>query len=241
MTHEGGPIGGTGSRLISVAEAAEILRVTEDAVRDWIATDRIPYVTLPGGEQRLELIDERHSHSGPVQQGITMIKTGVGKADEVSRKEFRLELAHRRREKQLIGLDGGGIDVDALAAALAERLAAVIPSQFEVTTESGMIRVLNDEGHSVGIDVAAMADDDGESLEERVCRAARHALDAPQDWIADETTEPWPARAGVLPGGFPAPNAEIVDEQVRLYYGDSGAPILELAPIRLRDVRSIAH
>jgi len=107
MTDEESPIGGTAPRLISVAEAAEILRVTEDALRAWIATDRISYVTLPSGEHRLELIDERHSHSGPVQQGMTMIKTGVGKADEVSRKEFRLELARRRREKQLMGLDAG--------------------------------------------------------------------------------------------------------------------------------------
>jgi len=104
-----------------------------------------------------------------------------------------------------------------------------------------MIWIRNDEGHGVGIDVAAMANDDGESLEERVCRAARQALEAPQDWIADETTEPWPARAGDLPGGFPAPNAEIADEQVRLYYGDSGAQILELAPISLRDVRTVAE
>jgi hypothetical protein len=224
-----------------VSDAAEILRVTEDALRDWIATDRISYVTLPGGEHRLELIDEWHSHSGPVQQGMTMIKTGVGKADEVSSEEFRLELARRRREKQLIGVDAGEIDVDALAAALAERLATVVPSQLHVSAESGMIHILNDEGHGVGIDVAAMANDDGKSLEERVCRVARHALEAPQDWIADETTEPWPARAGDLPGGFPAPNAEIAGEQVRLYYGDSRAPILELAPIRLRDVRSIAE
>jgi hypothetical protein len=170
-----------------------------------------------------------------------MIKTGVGKADEASSKEFRLELARRRREKQLIGLDGGEIDVDALAAALAERLAAVVPSPLHVSAESGMIWIRNDEGHGVGIDVAAMANDDGESLEERVCQTARHALDALQDRIADETTEPWPARAGVVPGGFPAANAEIADEQVRLYYGDSRAPILELTPISLRDVRSTAE
>jgi hypothetical protein len=31
MTHEAGPIGGTGSRLISVAEAAGILRVVSTA------------------------------------------------------------------------------------------------------------------------------------------------------------------------------------------------------------------
>jgi hypothetical protein len=116
-------------------------------------------------------MDEWHSHSSPVQQGITMIKTGVGKADEVSSKEFRLEFARRQREKQLIGLDGGEIDVDALA----ERLAAVVPSQLRVSAESGMIWIRNGEGHGVGIAVAAMANDDGESLEERVCRAARHA------------------------------------------------------------------
>jgi hypothetical protein len=240
MTHEGRPIGGTGRRLISVVEAADILRVTEDALRDWIATDRISYVTLPDGEHRLDLIDEWHSHSGAVEQGITMIKTGIRNADEASRKEFRVELARRQREKQLIGLDGGEIDVDALTAALAERLAAVVPSQLHVTAESGMIGIHNDEGHGVRIDVAAIANDDGTSLQERVCRAARHALGAPQDWIADETSEPWPARAGVVPGGFPAANAEIADEHIRLYYGDSDAPILELAPIRLRDVRSIA-
>jgi hypothetical protein len=239
MTDEENPIRGTGPRLISVAEAAATLRVTEAAVRDWIVTDRISYVTLPGGEHRLQLMDESHSHAGALESGFRMIKLARSDPDEISRKLFSLELSRRRREKRLIGLDAGEINVDALAAALAQRLGAVVPSQIHVTTESGMVWIGNDENHGAGSDIAAMANDDGESLEERVCCAARHALEVAQDRIAEETTDPWPARAGVVPGGFPVPRAEIADEQIRLYYGESGTPILELAPVHLCDVISV--
>lgn len=43
---------GTLPRLISVEEAAALLRVSDTTIRNWIRKDAIPYIELPGGEHR---------------------------------------------------------------------------------------------------------------------------------------------------------------------------------------------
>lgn len=153
----------------------------------------------------------------------------------------RLELARKRRARELEGLDPGLIDVDALASALAERLAAVVPAQIDVTVDSGRVWVRNAQGSRVISDVAFLTSVDDESTDERIRRAAEHALDTAQEMIAEETTEPWPSKAGEVPGGFAFANADIVGEQVLLFYGNPGSPVLELAPIDLSDVRLLVE
>ena len=40
-------------KLITIAQAASLLAVSEKTVRRWIDGDRIPYVKLPGGGYRI--------------------------------------------------------------------------------------------------------------------------------------------------------------------------------------------
>ena len=57
------------------------------------------------------------------------------------------------------------------------------------------------------------------------------------DHLADDTTEPWPARAGQFEGGFAAPiGTEIAEGRLRMWWGDAAAPILELEPLPLEQV-----
>jgi uncharacterized protein YbjT (DUF2867 family) len=117
------PIRGTGPRLVSLADGAEILSVSEDAVTEWIAAGLLSCVTLASGEQRLELADEKHSGDATYQVSSTQLVLGRSASDHPSAADLRLELARKLRERELARLDPGLIDVDALASALAERLA----------------------------------------------------------------------------------------------------------------------
>ena len=43
------------TRLITTSEAARLLSVSRRTVNNWIASDLIPYVQLPGGDYRIPL------------------------------------------------------------------------------------------------------------------------------------------------------------------------------------------
>lgn len=43
------------ARLITPQEAAELLRVSNQTINNWISEDKVPYVELPGGRKRLPL------------------------------------------------------------------------------------------------------------------------------------------------------------------------------------------
>ena len=49
--------------------------------------------------------------------------------------------------------------------------------------------------HDLGIEYALLVSGDSVDLEERICHAAEDLLESAQDMIAEETTEPWPAKA----------------------------------------------
>ena len=110
---------GTGPRLLSPAEFAAVLKVTEDDVRGWIAEGKLPSETGPDGEPLLEIIDEAHEEDDGAAMGFVMYSTGALEGDEI---------AARRRDRQLESYAyDGPIDADALVAALAQRMAAVVP------------------------------------------------------------------------------------------------------------------
>lgn len=230
------PFGGTGPRLISVTEAAVILAVEENVVREWIAEHRIPHSILPDGQPGVRLIDESQFDSGPVQGGLVTLELGGG--DRQARQDFYAELARRRQESTLLGLDFGEVDVEALVIVLAEHLQRAVLDGIYLTAEHGTVWTKNASGFGSGSNTALSVSGEDVALEERIRRAAEDLLEKAQDMIAEETTEPWPAASGQLPDGVPTPCAEITGQQIRWFYGDPDAPILELAPIPVADVRS---
>lgn len=40
-------------KLLTVAQAAELLAVSEKTIRRWLADERVPYLKLPGGGYRI--------------------------------------------------------------------------------------------------------------------------------------------------------------------------------------------
>jgi excisionase family DNA binding protein len=236
MSGEDFLIRGSGPRVVSVSEAAEMLSVDEDCVRRWIASGRLRSAPLADGQSGVQIADEAHSVCGALEQGFIVIDVTDQATDGLSSEEFDRELQTARRARQLAGLEPGDVDVEALASALAQRLAAVVPAQISVTVQAGMVWFTNEHGHGSGSDIASSASIDG-SLVDRVCAAAERTLDCASDMIAEETTEPWPACAGEIRGGLPGAGAEPMGDAIRLWFGDPDAPVLELPRIRLDEVR----
>src|SRR5690242_4717465 len=96
---------GTGPRLITITEAAEILGVRDQAVMDWIAAGELKAVTLAGGERRLRIADEQQLDDGAsdstysVRSAIYALDFWPEDRDEHARARWSEELARKRREK----------------------------------------------------------------------------------------------------------------------------------------------
>lgn len=134
-----------------------------------------------------------------------------------------------------------------LAAALAERLAPVLPPPFRVHAEDGWVALYRGAERDGSSGVTAMLDhvadpehpdhkpgDDDWPLAARAETVARGVLSSVQDAVAEATAEPWP----VLPGGGMAlPEARTDGERLYLWYGpDEAAPALSFPPIELGEV-----
>ena len=118
------------------------------------------------------------------------------------------------------GLAARSLARDALVRALAERLREVVPAGFLSTALAAWL------DRSVGW-VFESGGDGPELVEE----AARIALDALQDEIAESTGEPFPPR--VRPGSPPLPeaSAHFDGEALQAWYADADGPVWELEPI----------
>ena len=223
-------IHGTGPRLISLAEAAAILRVDEQAVRDWIAEGLISYVTMPDGEHRIQVRDESQESSPGVSSSFVAFELGRGISEEAQAR-FVAERERRRRQLDLKGLVWTDVDVEALCALLAERLGAVVPEGIRVSVRHGLVFV-----SGAGTDVARIVSDSEGSVDERLVEAAERLLEVASESISEVTADPWPADAGMFAGGFPPSHAEISNDELRVFYGEPEEPLLVLAPIRIPEV-----
>lgn len=135
-----------------------------------------------------------------------------------------------------------------LAAALAERLDAVLPPPFRAHAEGGWVALYHDSAWNGSTGVAGVLDQELDAAEpgpedadagprplaDLARTVAWNVLSSAQDAVAEATTNPWP----VLPGGGMAlPGARADDAWLHLWYGphydhEAGA-VPTLAPIPL--------
>jgi hypothetical protein len=73
-------------------------------------------------------------------------------------------------------------------------------------------------------------------LEDEAVDGAVQTLNQIQTHVAHATREPWPAVAGPGYAGFPEPNAEVVGDEIRMWFGNRERPVLELGPFDVSDV-----
>lgn len=134
------------------------------------------------------------------------------------------------------------VDVDAFAALLAARLAAIVPDGFHVTLEGDMLWFRSDQGRFPGQqgdyntgstgtwpqeDFMTCTAYEG-TAEDCAADVARHALDVLQDYIAEAAHEPWPGQRVM-----PEPRAQVRGTQLHLWYGGPDDVVLACEPISL--------
>ena len=123
---------------------------------------------------------------------------------------------------------------DLFAAAIAARLATVVPEGLSVRVEGSVVGVYDPSwwGGSGAADI--LGDEDGRSIVERVETAAYSIMNSAQDVVMESTREQWPL--GDAGARAADPNARVVGEHLHLWFGDQAAPVLRLQPIDLTEL-----
>ena len=125
------------------------------------------------------------------------------------------------------------MDLNRFSAALADRLAAIVPGGFHVAAADGMLWYSAEAG---GIGRAGTYVRDnfgvyGPSDEDNIVGVAVQALGELQDYISEATGTPWPGSTSQ-----PSPHGQIRDSYLHLWYGANDAIILACEPIQVIDV-----
>lgn len=118
------------------------------------------------------------------------------------------------------------MDATTLAAALAERLAQVVPAGIDVHAMGPAVSAQDRDGLGAVFHVGAILDQDGDP-ERHLISACLGVLDGLQDIVAEELREPWPTRS------MPGPAVVIDGRVLRPSYGAPDRPALALNPIQL--------
>jgi hypothetical protein len=124
----------------------------------------------------------------------------------------------------------------ALVEALVDRLRPYVPDGVEVKAEAGGVAIFKpDSPHAWSVVTTPDILDDPEddrSAREKLEVAAYSVLNHFQDFIAEEVAEPWPGMGSQMP----QPEVDVGTEEIRLWFGPSDSPVLELEPIPLEDL-----
>jgi hypothetical protein len=120
------------------------------------------------------------------------------------------------------------------AAAVAERLNAVVPRGLSVRAEGTTVTLYDPSWWPASSAAEIVSDDDDRSIVQRAETAARSILNATQDVIMESTREQWPPPTGA--GNAPYPDARVVGERLQMWFGDEAAPILRLEPVDLTEL-----
>ena len=121
------------------------------------------------------------------------------------------------------------MDSETLARELAERMKAVVPSGIRISVEGNMLEFRSDFNTGGSGSYACQWLDGGTGTpSERIREACWRAFSDLQDFVDEETTEPWPGLKTP-----PHPHARIENDFVIIWFGDSQAPDLIMAPLPL--------
>jgi hypothetical protein len=125
-----------------------------------------------------------------------------------------------------------------LAAALAERLAEVVPERIQVSAADSTVTIRTEESID-STDIETIVNQGGE-FKNNIEAAALLILSDVQDFIAARWKSPWPLDSGEGkesgPPYLPYPKAEWSNDHLRIFFGEASSPNLELRPITLEEL-----
>ncbi|WP_214367451.1 hypothetical protein [Pseudonocardia sp. H11422] len=111
---------------------------------------------------------------------------------------------------------------------MAQRIDSVLPGGFDSLAEGGRVEIFRD-GLLIGSSAAPEIVDSAPDSHAQIETATRAALSSVQDLVSETLTEPWPE-------GLPAAGARVVGSELRLWFGDEAAPVVELTAISVDDL-----
>ncbi|MCC7126845.1 MAG: hypothetical protein IT178_18490 [Acidobacteria bacterium] len=114
------------------------------------------------------------------------------------------------------------------AAALADRLAAILPAGFGARAEGDAVYVDSPEGLGAATSLSQIDPDEADAQD--YADAAWNVLSMAQDVVSETRGEPWPAAVGA---DVADPGSDATDGEVRLWFGPAGQPVLTLPPISM--------
>ncbi len=113
-------------------------------------------------------------------------------------------------------------------------MSSVLPPGYSLEIEHEVLWLLKRDGSMAGSSSYWLTSDS--LLEDEAVSYAVQSLHQIQQEIAEDSTEPWPARSGPGYAGFPEPGGAIVENELHLWFGSAEAPVLVLGPIDLDGV-----
>jgi hypothetical protein len=122
---------------------------------------------------------------------------------------------------------------DTLAQIFLAEVSRALPKGFRLELGSEWLEIIGPDG-GAGMPAYWLRAD--VLLEEEVVGGASGTLSVVQQEVAEQTTEPWPARSGTQYQGFPEPDAELVGNQLWAWYGRRSNPVLKFGPFDLSNV-----
>lgn len=122
-----------------------------------------------------------------------------------------------------------------VAAALAERLNAVVPRPLIVRAEGSSVNVYNGSRLEGGTPASEIVDDDdGRSFAERLHVVSSAVVNRVQDIVAEASAQQWPV---LRTGRMALPHTHTDGERVYIWFGERSDPVLEVPPISVSDLQ----
>lgn len=147
--------------------------------------------------------------------------------------------SRRKRSERLRGSmrsATGGISPEGVARALFDRLATLVPRELDFTRNGPVIRLTDPRGVWSEMDCRVFFENRSEAMVEAARIASDSVLSTVQDFVTEFLTDPWPLAPPESPGLAP-PEVVVMEEGIRLLYGTTSDPLLELPFVPWEELR----
>jgi hypothetical protein len=111
---------------------------------------------------------------------------------------------------------------------LASRMQDVVPAGITVTVEDDMLWFARNGSRRSGSHACQWVTSGQGSMDALAVRASELAINDLQDFVTEETTEPWPGSSGP-----PRPGVRLVGRTIELWFGVHDHPVVRLRPLPL--------
>jgi hypothetical protein len=117
------------------------------------------------------------------------------------------------------------------AAALVQRLVAILPAGFTARADGDLVAVDAPDGFGAGTALAGLLDRDDLNPQD-YADVAWNVLSMAQDVVCETTTDPWPAAVGPE-RDLAEPGTRVDGGTIALWFGAEEQPVLTLPPIEI--------